>query len=247
MQYSKNFLSNVVVQFDYAPVKEFFESRPTKIIEELQKQGYTFHQNQIISDVKINIVTGAKIETAMPVWEFVSSDNNVIIELTQNFLKFNCVKYSNFQKLMEHVSQAFSLLNGIISNFNRIGLRYVNQIDLEEPNPIDWKDYIDDSLICSIEQWAQHSKDYISRAMSQIVINDTNDGYTLNFNYGIFNPIYPNPIIQKQFILDFDCYSSNVDYQDVKTLLHLYNGIITQSFEKSIKDSLRTKMEPINE
>lgn len=239
IKYENNYLSNVIVQFDYKPIKRFLETVPNDIIEKL-KDDYNFHQGQMLSDVKINIITGAKMETAIPVWEFMSKDVGITIQLTQNFLKVNCTKYTNFEDLLSHVNKITKLLENDIQTFNRVGLRYINQIDLDEPNPTDWTNYINDDLICSINNWCAFSKDKIARAMSQIRLVE--DDYTLNFNYGIFNPIYPNIVIQKQYILDFDCAGMNIEYPEIDTCLYKYNDVITSSFEKSIKEPLRDKM-----
>lgn len=239
IKYENNFLSNVVVQLDYRPIKRFLETVPNDIIEKL-KDDYNFHQGQMLSDVKINIVTGAKIETAIPVWEFSSKDSNIVIQLTQNFLKVNCTKYTKFEDLISHVDKLTKLLENDVDVFNRVGLRYINQIDLDEPNPTDWTEYIDDALISSINSWCEFSKEKIARAMSQIRIVE--DDYSLNFNYGIFNPIYPNIAIQKQYILDFDCSGMNINYSEISACLFKYNYVITAAFEKSIKNALRDKM-----
>ena len=237
-KYETNFLTNVIVQLDYRPVVRFLNEVPNDIIDEL-KNSYEFHQNKI-SSVNVNIATGAKIETIIPVWEFVSKDADIDIQLTQNFLKFNCTKYTHFENLMSHVNKITKLLENDVQTFNRVGLRYINQIDMDEENPTDWSNYINEALICNINSWCQDSKDKITRAMSQIVISE--DDYSLNFNYGIYNPIFPNQMIQKQFILDFDCYAKKIEMVEITQKLTELNAIITQSFEKSIKKPLRDKM-----
>lgn len=244
IKYKNNYLSNVVVSLDFSPVTRFFETVPNDIIEKLS-QDYIFHQGQMLSEVKVNIMTGAKIQTAIPVWEFQSKDNILLIQLTQNFLKFNFTKYKNFEDLLNNVQKVTKLLQNDIKLITRLGLRYINQIDLDENNPTDWTDYINDALTSSIDKWCSASKNKIARAMSQIMINE--DDYTLNFNYGIYNPIFPNTVLQKQYILDFDCFGKNVEFTELDTLLYKFNLAITNSFEKSIKDNLRNKMERIYE
>lgn len=244
LKYKRNFLSNVIVQINFSPIKRFFENVPHDIIEGL-KRDYDFQQGQPFSEVQVNISTGARIETAIPVWEFKSKDNTLLIQLTQNLLRFNFTKYINFDNLMIHIRRVASLLENDLTTISRLSLRYINQIDLEETQPTNWTEYIDDSLICQINKWCDASKNNLARAMNQIVLNE--DDYTMNFNYGIYNPIFPNTVIQKQYILDYDCYGKNIDFQNLDKLLHLYNLAITKAFEASIKDGLRKKMEVIDE
>ena len=243
-KYKNNYLSNVIIQLDYDPVRRFFENIPNDIIDKL-KNDYIFHQNKI-SDVKLNIVTGARIETAIPVWEFTSDEHNLTVQFTQNFLKFNCTKYKTFNDLVKLITPITELVKNDVNIFRRVGVRYVNQIDLDEENPTEWTNYINEALISPINNWCDNdSRNNLARAMSQIMIVE--EDYTLNFNYGIYNPIYPNKLIQKQYILDFDCYGKNIEYVDVNTTLNKFNAVITSAFEKSIKNPLREKMEVIND
>ena len=244
IRYEKNFLSNVVVQINFSPVKRFIEEVPKDIIEKLNNDGYIFQQSQS-REVQMNMETGARIETIIPVWVFKAKNDNLVIQLTQNLLKFDFTKYRNFENLLGHVKKVTSLMNNDLNTISRLGLRYINQIDLDETNPLDWKAYINESLISSIEDWCASSKNKIARAMNQIVINE--DNYTLNFNYGIYNPIFPNTVIQKQYILDFDCFGKNIDFVDLENSLQEYNLAITESFEKSINEQLREKMVRIHE
>lgn len=244
IKYKNNFLTNVVVQINFAPIKRFFESVPSDIIDIL-KEDYIFHQGQPVSEVQVNMLTGARIETAIPVWEFKSKDNTLIIQLTQNLLKFDFTKYKTFEDLLLHIKKVTSLLENDLELISRLGLRYINQIDLEESQPTNWENYIDDSLICQIDKWCNSSRNKIARAMNQIVLNE--DDYTLAFNYGIYNPIFPNTVMQKQFILDYDCYGKNIEFTNLYNSLISFNFAITTAFEKSIKDGLREKMGKIHE
>ena len=243
IKYKRNFLSNVIIKIDYPTITRFSDSRPDDIINPL-KQKYSFHQTRQVVG-QINIKTGARIETSIPVWSFQSQDSTINIELTQNALIFNCTKYISFETLQKYVIEVTSLLDKDISLISRLGLRYINQIDLDEANPTEWKQYINDSLIAPIEDWCACSKNKLTRMMSQIVINE--DDFSLNFNYGIYNPIFPNIVLQKQYILDYDCYGKNIEFKDLSLFLDKYNARISLAFEQSIKDSLREKMEKIYE
>ena len=47
IRYEKNFLSNVVVQINFSPVKRFIEEVPKDIIEKLDNDGYIFQQSHL--------------------------------------------------------------------------------------------------------------------------------------------------------------------------------------------------------
>ena len=58
--------------------------------------------------------------------------------------------------------------------------------------------------------------------------------------------MYPNKIVRKEFILDYDCYLKNdfeFDINKIQTIVAEYNESIRQLFEKSIDDGFRQIME----
>ena len=70
------------------------------------------------------------------------------------------------------------------------------------------------------------------------------DHSLLRFQYGMFNSEYPNPIAKKKFILDYDLYTNEeIDIDSIKDEVHSYNDKITECFENSIGDKLRTLMQ----
>jgi len=233
MKYKNNFIANVIVQLDFAPVRRFFETVPKDIIEAMQGE-YTCLQGQPLSQVQVNVATGAKVETVTPVWLFRSSDNTVEMQLTQDFLKFNCVKYISFENLMQHIKKITSLLSKDVSTIARLGLRYVNQIELNGTKSADISKYISDSLTLTSDKWAGDEKGNVLNAVGQIIMNY--DDCMMNFNYGI------SDLAQPKYALDFDCYGVNVEFAKLEETLSNYNAKIAASFEKSIQDELREKM-----
>lgn len=238
MKYEKNFIANVIVQLDFAPVKRFFETVPKDIIDALQNE-YACFQGQPLSQVQMNVATGAKIETITPVWMFRSADNTVEMQLTQNFLKFNCVKFDSFDALMTHIKRITSLLSNDISIIGRLGLRFINQVELEGTKTEDCCKYITDALTLPAQQWAGDAKGNIVNSVGQMILNY--EDCMLNFNYGMYDPAIP------KYLLDFDCYGVNVEFVKLEETLQKYNAKIAESFEKSIKDDLREKMVKVSE
>ncbi len=233
VNYKNNFIANVIVQLDFAPVKRFFDAVPKDIIDALQNE-YACFQGQPLSQVQVNVATGAKIETVTPVWMFRSADSTVEMQLTQDFLKLNCVKYTSFEDLMVHIKKITSLLSNDVPVIGRLGLRYINQIGVEGVNPTEWNNYISDYLTLPAAQWAGDEKDSIVNTVGQVIF-DYKDSM-MNFNYGI------NAQAASTYVLDFDCYGGNIEFAKLEESLQKYNKKIKDSFEKSIKDTLREKM-----
>ena len=120
-----------------------------------------------------------------------------------------------------------------------MGLRYVNEINIDKGNPYDWNEYIHDSLI-SIFQSFYEIENY-SRLISQI--HYVFDNYRMTFLYGIPNSIFPSKISRKEFLLDFDCYTENIEEDSVLQHLKIFHNKIQEFFEYCIKEKLRNLME----
>lgn len=76
--------------------------------------------------------------------------------------------------------------------------------------------------------------------MSQYVVNKGD--CSVLFNFGIFNREFPAKISRREYILDYDCFSSDVDRNKIIEQLRRYNLFILELFEHSIKEQLRSEM-----
>ena len=135
---------------------------------------------------------------------------------------------------------AFNVLTNIYPKvtYKRFGVRYINNLTINEPNPLKWDEYIDDKLLASIYIPEEQSK--ISRTFHNLEMNY--DDYNLRFNFGIYNPDYPARIKQKGFILDLDAYNSSIQTKDeIITILPVLHQKIQMFFESSIKEEFKNK------
>ncbi|GAB1402572.1 hypothetical protein MASR1M68_14830 [Elusimicrobiota bacterium] len=234
-KYNKNFLTKVIARLDFNNVINFsnFSEDTRKKLE----QEYDIKHGKI-SNIEFDMMLGKKEEKSIPTLEFETKEKTFKITLSSSFIVFQCTKYSTFEPFYSKINYFLSLLPFSIDVVNRLGLRYINQIDLYEPEPVKWENYINNKLIAFIDNWSE--KNNLARAISQLFFND--GSCVVNFKYGIFNPIFPNKIIQKQFILDYDCSSNGIEFSNIKDTLDKFNKKITKLFEDSISDGLRSIM-----
>jgi len=156
------------------------------------------------------------------------------------------VKYEDFDTfkiIIEKILTPF--LKHYNPNIKRLGLRYVNEIKIKKGHPFEWKDLINPSLTANIDKFLDN-KSELSRAMSQLIINK--GYYNITFSYGMFNSEYPSKISRKEFILDYDCYTFEIENNnEINKELDIFNNEINKLFEKSINDGLRKILELSNE
>lgn len=176
-------------------------------------------------------------EKRIKVYYFNNATTNNSITLEPDAVTFDIRTYNNyaeFRILVQKVIQNLETENPS-TTVSRIGLRYVNQIILNEGNPLEWTGFIKDTLISSIG--FVERKNELSRLIGVIELNKSD--YLIKFQYGWFNSEYPNPIAKKEFLLDYDCYSKNeTDLSSVLNQVDIYHTAIKGLFSYSILDDL---------
>ena len=126
----------------------------------------------------------------------------------------------------------------------RLGLRYINQVDIKEGAPTDWAEYLAPEL-CAIVNLA----DDVSKVSRAFHVLDFNyGGASLRFQFGISNPDHPAPIRRKSYILDYDVYTNVLlERHEVAEYLSAFHDKVNASFEQVITDKLRGLMGPIDD
>jgi uncharacterized protein (TIGR04255 family) len=183
-------------------------------------------------------------------WKFRSEDKKTSLLVSDDHI---LVEYlGNYQNSEEMLKDALVVSEGFktvltVKTIKRLGLRYINEIEIKENNPIEWGKYIDEKLLGGIE-FAKSIERTLSRSMGQIALKE--DDANIIFNYGIWNKDYPAKITDKQFVLDIDVFSSlpsDAEDFDLGSELKKLNQHADNIFEKSITDDLRDILKPINE
>ncbi|HLA78146.1 MAG TPA: TIGR04255 family protein [Vicinamibacteria bacterium] len=121
---------------------------------------------------------------------------------------------------------------------SRVGLRYVNTIELTEANPADWSAYLAPQLLALFQFPPEADRPALSRVFHNLEL--ALETFNLRYRFGMHNPDYPARIRQKVFVLDLDAYTqSAVDKRDIGPLLDDFHATIQSHFEQSITDTLR--------
>ncbi|MCG7849533.1 MAG: TIGR04255 family protein [ANME-2 cluster archaeon] len=163
-------------------------------------------------------------------------DNSITLE--PDAIVFDIKKYKTYKEFKEIVQKVFQNLEGENSSakVSRIGLRYINQIIVKQGNPFDWTGLIKEPLICS--RHFIEDIDGVRRLMGVLEFNTPD--YFIRFQYGWFNSEYPNPIARKEFLLDYDCSSTNeINFSSgLISQIDIFHDAIKELFKKSKFDEL---------
>ncbi len=254
MHYKKNFLSKVIFKIDFGSVvtKTQDDELASKFAAGI-KTNYPIAESKPLSEISMKMSrSGSSIrqEIIGKVREHTNKEGKKILILNPDFLllEYREGAYSHFPDFKDDMSLIYNEFQNIfdIPTFSRIGLRYINEIKFSEGTPLNWKNIIKDSFVEST--FAGLLKEMkLTRSMHQFMAKHGEDISVL-FQYGIFNPEFPNPISRREFILDIDCFiSATVEKTEIIGRLEELNKVAEVMFENSIDDGLRKEMEVVNE
>jgi len=116
-------------------------------------------------------------------YNYFSKNRKEKLTINAKYLVMEIFEYSEFEPFRSNfikVLQSISNFNKDIQ-FERLGLRYVDQITIDEGNPFDWSKYINKKLLNQFE--VASDKDSICRALS--LIEQEREDYSVRFQYGM--------------------------------------------------------------
>jgi uncharacterized protein (TIGR04255 family) len=175
-------------------------------------------------------------------WRFSGKAREKVLSFLKQAVVLEYKTYGRYEVLREEFEAIVPKLMEVLPELqpSRLGLRYINNIDLDEPNPLEWAGLIDDSLLGLLCFYPQ-KRPALSRVFH--TIDYTFDEGILHFQFGIHNPDHPAPIKRKQFILDLDAYQGGaLDNEMLGKSLDLFHVQIQDVFERSIGPALKEKM-----
>ena len=243
-RYQKNFLSNVVFKLDFPTLSDYGFEKIKEFQKSIKKEFQILEEQKgIMIEHKLKGTEPIEYKTTeMLKWVFFNKTKTRIISFENNNIIVEFKEYTHFEeyfKIVDLVTKSlFQLFPSIVST--RLGVRYINQINLEEKLPFKWDNLLNKSLLDSMN-FISNKKD-MSRYITSIELNK--EDYRLRFQYGIANSLYPNPIIKKEFVLDYDCFTfeSLEKPEEILGKVKEFNEVISNMFEKSIEDGLREFM-----
>lgn len=240
-QYKENFLTDVILRVDFKKIdyspeiletikKAFSDTFP--VLQQMQGKNITF-------TIKDN--SSVTEESQSTVYKLVDKDikSKKIFEFDNMHFAYTEQEYIShgaFEGIVLRIIKFFEEnYKDII--INRVGLRYVNQIYLNEKNPYNLDGYINDKL-SSILNFNPQNK-IILRSMNSTEYK-IDDDTRLILKYGMYNKNYPAEPINKEFILDLDCYSNIIEnLGEVNNFMSKNNKLMAIYFEASIEEKLR--------
>ena len=235
MKYSKNYLNEVIFQIRFQPLLQLVTNEKNAVVDFQNKvidefPGLKFEHNDE-SNVGLSNKEGLT-------WVFTNISGKYIrLNGEELILGYSGDAYSSFDDFLKDVKLIVDALKQYkIPQIESIGLRYINQIKVDEKN--NSGRYFNPNL--HLINDAFDEKELVQS------INKTNleiQDYEFIFQFGQFNPDYPNISSKKDFILDYDCILVDREpFENIFINLNKMHEIIYNRFENDIEEGLREKM-----
>lgn len=248
MAYKKDYIKQVILRIDYKTDSEE-EKVLTPELRTVASRIGNIHSIQNSVNIEFKQIgdtnTYEKKDTNNVVWVFSDAENKKKASISSRFFFIEESRYDGFEKLKEEFCSVVSCLPSNALVINRIGLRYIDEIDIENNNcsPINnktfWCKYINASLIANLDFF--DDENIISRVLSQFDMNF--DPIKLRFKFGLFNPDFPAVNKKSIFGIDTDVYvQGDISIADVPSYIMELHEKASLFFEKAITDGLRELM-----
>lgn len=246
--YTRNFLGQVITKIDFINPLKGIESNlaPTltkKILEKFPIAEPRTAINYELQFTSEEADSSTATQTRSKQWLFHGRNREKSFSLTSNSVILGYSKYKSFEELS---SEFLDIITVLLVNYKEaqpsfLGLRYVNNINLNETEPLDWTELLHKKMLSILDFPPDDAKTRIVRAFSVLEMNF--DTFNLRYQFGMPNIDYPALIRQKHFVLDLDAYyQGNFDATELASKLEEFHATIQKYFEFSITDRLREQM-----
>ena len=252
MHYQRTFLTKVILRFDFAEIPALRgDMRPdfSGRIEDI----YPVVASQPIASVTMTLGpenSSVQQQNVGRLWQHrKTTEGTKLVSLAPTFLsvEYGTNDYDHFPTFRGEIERVFAEFNNIyhIAEMSRVGLRYINEISFPQGNALDWNNLLRPDLIASAKCGLLDGMQMV-RSVHQL--QTTAEGHTILLHYGFFNPDYPNPLVRRHFVLDYDAFRSEATPSaDVLARVNQMNELCERMFEWSIEQGLREQMGIIND
>jgi uncharacterized protein (TIGR04255 family) len=236
MSYKSNFLSQVIFQANYNPIdplKTTIADTLVVLCERLTSAKKAEGKNNVI-----NILNNKVTNELNSTWLF--NGNDIQIGIQPSTMQISTKKYQNHDQFHAMINEVFDCVRmAYKAIITKASLRYINNIHFSTGSTFDFDGLIDPDLLCSMRKFTGKRP---SRSMGNMVLTPPDSSITTIFNYGFFNSQFPNLVVKREFVLDYDCQCQTTERDDLINILLLLRDNANDLFESSIADGLRQIM-----
>lgn len=252
MRYRKNYLTKAIFQVRFDPILKLEQVPPASFQERIKEQFPRLKEGrELLIGGPVSPKDGTadvQVQSVRNRWTFSPPDAVKALAVSAEQFSLEYDRYDSMEVMradFQYLWGAF-LAEYQLAVLNRVGLRYINEIRLASGSATDWRGWISAPVIAGVLGVPTPQGVQLSRSMSLVFWEG--EDYRIRFQYGVHNSDFPNPVVKREFILDYDCFSTSpLDVSQVENCLRTYNEMIDALFEQHIGDELRKDMGPVKD
>jgi uncharacterized protein (TIGR04255 family) len=240
--YKRTFLKQVIARIDFAnPLPNINTALPADLTRAtLERFPISEPRKGVAREFQISPQALSTKQSEFVQWQFHGREREKTFTIEPGATLIEQRSYKTFEDLREDFVTLVMKLFGSFKDVqpSRLGLRYINAIELKEGEPLDWSTFLNPHMLSVFEFIPQSERQFLTRVFHNLEL--AYDDVSLRYQFGMHNPDYPARIKQKTFVLDLDAYVQGaIDRDAIGTVLDACHACIQEHFERSITDRLR--------
>jgi uncharacterized protein (TIGR04255 family) len=205
-QFEKNFIKTAVCELRFPALLEFETKPPVQLQKELRKDFPIYERQQLVS---LNDPQDKEVKHFLK-----SKKGDWLVSFKSSSIAVETSRYTHFEEFFKQIQTVVEKSRPLLDTdfFTRVGLRYINEIHIEDGKTEGW---IRDDLVLPLAQGVYGTVD----RFIQEVRGATETGkYT--FRHGIAGLEKDK---QDLYTIDFDFYNENVEADSVLSMISDFN------------------------
>lgn len=251
MAYPSNFLKQVILRLEFAPLAALYSDKKPAYSDEI-KEAFPYSMGQQRSQFTFAFGASQHIEQQKVGWQWQHSDSEDdrkrrVITVAPDFFSLEAVGAGTYTGFADFRALFMPAYDKFVAAFKpveymRIGLRFINEFVIrEDGNALEWGGLLAADIATGVRpSFANGLR--MTRSMHQVTA--LKEDITCVVSYGLHNPDFPNPIVRRQFVLDQDSsVSGGIPEADAKRKIDALYVVGRDIFEASIDAGIRQRME----
>lgn len=236
--FPKNYLTEIILRADFnSPI--ILDSKTIKELHKLLPFKKKEYKEDTVKGYEIKIDKGNETFHITHVGKsgtFTINDQPIPTKITVDHEKFlvTSAKYERFTSFNEVFLKGFDTFQKIrkVVEFKRIGMRFINIISLGDKvvkEISEWKEFINPAFVPNYKLIKiEESEFQLRRNMNSFVFGDGE--MFANVQIGIWNNSYPGKIVDREFVLDIDCFIDNRILSDSE-IIEVVKGLNEKAYK----------------
>ena len=207
VEFERNFIKTAVCELRFPTLLEYETKPPVQLQKELRKD-YPYYEPE--QSVRVGPETVGREMRHL----FKSRKKNWTVSFRASALALETSEYTNFEEFLERLESLFTKSQLLLDTdfFTRVGLRYIDEIPIEDGELSGW---IREELVALLTKGVYGS---VERFLQEVRGLTEIGRYT--FKHGMVDSAQEE---HKRYNLDFDFYEENVPFESVLSLVSQFN------------------------